>query len=383
MDNASAATSTTAIAPRKAHYVVLDGLRGVASIVVILFHLCEANNGGSRFKQIINHGYMAVDFFFMLSGFVIAYAYDDRWQRMTVGSFFKRRLIRLQPMVILASIIGALFFYFGAGTTFPHIAQTPVWMTLLIMFIGMTMIPVPTSMDIRGWQETYPLNGPQWSLFFEYIANILYAFGLRRASNRVLGLLTFVAALLLAHLAIFGVEGDVIGGWALATPQLHIGFARVLFPFFAGVLLMRIGKRIATPNAFAVSSILLVIALALPRFGGTSHLWINGLYEAVCIIVLFPIIVLIGASDQRADGSSIRIARFFGDLSYPLYVTHYPLIYLYTAWVVEKKPTLAHSVEVAALTFVAAMTIAYLCLKFFDEPVRRYLSRRFLATKTA
>ena len=84
----------------KPHYEILDGLRGVAALMVILFHLFEAHAGGNHLTQIINHGYLAVDFFFMLSGFVIGYAYDDRWDRMTLGAFFKRRIIRLHPMVI-------------------------------------------------------------------------------------------------------------------------------------------------------------------------------------------------------------------------------------------------------------------------------------------
>ena len=121
MDTVSSVTSTTALAPAPAknHYVILDGLRGVASLMVLAFHICEPFSDGNAVKQIINHGYLAVDFFFMLSGFVIAYAYDDRWARMTQWEFYKRRLIRLQPMVIMGSLIGAALFYFQKGPAFP------------------------------------------------------------------------------------------------------------------------------------------------------------------------------------------------------------------------------------------------------------------------
>ena len=115
-------TQTTYLAS-KPHYEILDGLRGVAAVMVIIFHLFEAHAGGSHLTQIINHGYLAVDFFFMLSGFVIGYAYDDRWNRMTVGTFFKRRIIRLHPMVIMGSIVGAAFFYFQESSCFPPIDQ--------------------------------------------------------------------------------------------------------------------------------------------------------------------------------------------------------------------------------------------------------------------
>src|SRR5476651_1520378 len=145
--------------PAKKHYEILDGLRGVASILVVCFHLFE-NLSGDRFHQIINHGYLAVDFFFLLSGFVVAYAYDDRWAKMTRWDFYKRRLIRLQPMVIMGMLFGGALFYFEACHVFPLISSTPVWKMLLVMVIGCTLIPLPISMDIRGWQEMHPLNGP-------------------------------------------------------------------------------------------------------------------------------------------------------------------------------------------------------------------------------
>src|SRR5882762_5908334 len=116
----------------KNHYPILDGLRGVASVIVIVFHVFEAFTGGNKFVQIINHGYLAVDFFFLLSGFVVAYAYDDRWGKITTWDFYKRRLVRLQPMVIMGSLIGAALFYFQASPAFPTISTTPVWQMLLV-----------------------------------------------------------------------------------------------------------------------------------------------------------------------------------------------------------------------------------------------------------
>jgi peptidoglycan/LPS O-acetylase OafA/YrhL len=382
MENLTA-VSTNAIAPVKSHYVVLDGLRGVASIFVILFHLFEPWSDGDATRQIINHGYLAVDFFFLLSGFVVGYAYDDRWSRMTQWDFYKRRLIRLQPMVVMGSLIGAALFYFQKGPAFPLIATTPPWKLFLFMLISCTLIPVPPSMDIRGWAEMHPLNGPAWSLFYEYCANILYAVGLRKLSNRALGIFVALAAALLVQVAVFGTRGDLIGGWAIDSKELHVGFARLLFPFFAGILLMRLGKHIHMNSAFAVSSLLLIVSLCLPRFGGKEHFWMNGLYEALCIILLFPFIVAIGAGEKRVEGTSIRIARFFGDLSFPLYITHYPLIYIYTSWIARDKPTAAQGAIWATVLFVTAITSAYASLKFYDEPARRWLSRKFLTKATA
>lgn len=375
----TSATSTNATAPGKNHYVILDGLRGVAALFVVAFHLFEAYAGNNPQKQIINHGYLAVDFFFLLSGFVVAYAYDDRWDRMSVLGFFKRRLIRLQPMVVMGSVIGAALFVFQDYSIFPKYGNTSFLHVVIVMVLGFVMIPLPKSADVRGWDEIYPLNGPAWSLFYEYVANALYALGVRKLSNRSLGILVALSACTLIYLAVFGPRGDLIGGWALDASGIQIGMSRVMFPFFAGVLLMRLGGRVRVPYAFAVSSALLIVALCLPRFGGTDHLWLNGLYEAGCVIVLFPLIVAIGAGDRAADGPSVRLARFFGALSYPLYITHYALIYIFTGWAVDRKIPAPQGAVMGIGVFIATVVIAYACLKLYDEPVRRKLAARYLA----
>lgn len=371
-------TSEIAAQPSKQHYPILDGLRGVAAVIVVIFHTFEPYSNGDHKRQILNHGYLAVDFFFLLSGFVVAYAYDDRWTRMSLWDFAKRRLIRLQPMVVMGSLIGAAFFYTQAGPVFPLIAHTPVWKMLVVMVVGCTLIPLPVSMDIRGWQEMHPLDGPAWSLFFEYVANILYALVLRRLSKLWMSVLVFGAGLFLLHLAVTAPQGDVIGGWSLTGTQLHVGFARLLYPFLAGILLMRAGLRLRLPAGFAMCSVLLILALCLPRFGSAQHLWQNGLYDALCILLVFPVIVAAGAGSAESEGWMQRVCRFLGALSYPLYITHYPLIYLYTSYTVTHKTPPAQGAAWGALLFVTAMTIAYLCLKLYDEPVRRWLSRRYL-----
>jgi len=368
----------SAYLPSKNHYEILDGLRGVAALLVVCFHTFEAYAEGSVFKQHLNHGYLAVDFFFLLSGFVVAYAYDDRWGKMTQWEFYKRRLVRLQPMVIAGNILGAALFYFQAGAVFPLIATTPVWKLLLVMLVGFTMIPLLPSMDIRGWNEMHPLDGPAWSLFFEYVANILYAVGFRKLSNKALGVFVALSAGLLVHLLVWGPRGDVIGGWAVDQTQLHIGFARLLYPFFAGILLMRLGKRIHVKGAFGICSLMIVAIFCMPRIGDAQHLWMNGLYESFCIIVLFPIIVAMGAGDNVRGAFSTKLCKFFGDISYPLYITHYPLIYVYTAWTIQNKVPAVRGAVVGVLMFFTAIAIAYGCLKLYDEPVREWLRRRYL-----
>lgn len=361
----------------KPHYAILDALRGVAALLVVAFHILEAHST-SHLDMMINHSYLAVDFFFLLSGFVIGYAYDDRWQKLTIGVFFKRRLQRLQPMVVLGMVIGAVLFYFGDSTLFPLIHTVTVWKLILVMLIGFTLLPIPIAMDVRGWEEMHPLNGPAWSLFFEYIANILYAIGLRKLSKPALWVLVIITGAALVHYAVTSKTGDVVGGWSLNAEHLRIGFTRLLFPFFAGLLLSRIAKPKPVKNAFFWSTLLLIIFLAMPRIGGSADLWLNGLYDSLSIILIFPLIVYLGACGSAHGIWSARISKFLGDISYPIYITHYPLIYWYTGWVSDHRNLgLSGALPYALLTFAAAIWIAYLSLKYYDEPVRAWLKRKW------
>lgn len=374
----SSNASGVAFPDSKKHYEVLDGLRGVAAITVVIFHLLEAFTGGDHQKQIINHGYLAVDFFFLLSGFVIGYAYDDRWNRMSVKDFFKRRLIRLHPMIIMGMLIGAIAFYFSASPAlFPHINEVPIWKLILVMVIGFTLLPVPTSLDIRGWGEMHPLNGPAWSLFFEYIANILYALFVRKFSNTVLFVFVFLAGCALIHLAVTSPNGDLIGGWSLDFQQLRIGFTRLLYPFFGGLLLSRIVRPGQINHAFVWCSLLVLVVLSVPRIGGHENLWMNGLYDSLSIVFLFPLIVYLGASGEMKGVVMTRVCRFFGDISYPIYIIHYPLIYIFTAWVADEKLSISEAWPMGIFTLLSSILIAYGSLRWYDLPIRNWLTKRF------
>ena len=401
----------------KPRYEILDGLRGVAAVLVVAYHLFETYYGGSA-DQPINHGYLAVDFFFVLSGFVIGYAYDDRWNRMSTWSFFKRRLIRLHPMVIFGTLFGAMMFYFGSCSTFPLINETPWYMVVLVMLWCFTMIPLPSGMDIRGWGETNPLNGPAWSLQWEYLANILYALVIRRFSKLLLGIFVAIFAvftiILCLNIDIFGVLAErsyaaytVIGGWSTTPDQLQIGFTRLLYPFFCGLLVSRLinGGSIAChtlprekfftlhssfftlKGGFWWCSLFIVILLCMPWLGlgteGDSR-WTNGLYEAFCIIVCFPIIVAIGAGSSVKGGKSEAINKFLGDISYPIYITHYPLIYMQMSWAESHKDApLGMHVFVAVCIFFLAIGLAYAALKLYDLPVREWLKNKLFTKPTA
>lgn len=368
--------SAAAFSDTKPHYDLLDGLRGVAALTVVCFHLFEAY-ATSHLDQRINHGYLAVDFFFILSGFVVGYAYDDRWTKMTVREFLTRRLVRLQPMVVIGALIGAVMFY-TQGCPVWDVSAVPVAMLLVATLMNAFMIPATPGAEIRGVGEMYPLNGSAWSLFFEYIGNVLYALFIRRLSTRVLAVLVAAAGCGLAAFSVWGPLGDICVGFSLTGENIVGGSLRLLFAFPAGLLLSRVFRPVRVRGAFWIGTMAVVALASVPRIGGSEHLWMNGVYDALCAVVLFPLIVWIGASGKTTDRVTSRICKFLGDISYPLYMVHYPFIYLYYAWVKNENLTFGQSLPGAAALVAGSVALAWLCLRFYDEPVRRFLSKRLL-----
>lgn len=372
----------------KPRYEILDGLRGVAALTVVGYHLFETYFHGGP-NQPLNHGYLAVDFFFVLSGFVIGYAYDDRWDRMSIGGFFKRRITRLHPMVIMGGLIGVLLFFFGDAAGFPLVMKTEWWKVLLVFLIGITMIPLSPGMDIRGWGETYPLNGPQWSLMWEYLANILYALVIRRFSKTVLAIFVAFSALLTLNLTlnidVFGIleprsyaKYTVIGGWSTTPDQLLIGITRLLYPFFMGLLLSRMNWLIKVKRGFWWCSLAIFALLAMPHVCGYQSGIEDGIYQAVAILVCFPLIVSMGAG-SKVTGRSAKFCEWLGNLSYPLYITHYPLMYMHMKWAAEHPDApLSTHIFIAISILIMSVLIAEACLKLYDIPVREWLKEHWL-----
>ena len=379
--------SSAAFSDTKPHYELLDGLRGVAALLVVWYHVFEgyAFAGGTLIES-INHGYLAVDFFFILSGFVIGYAYDDRWGKsLTVKNFFKRRLIRLHPMVVMGAVLGVITFCIQGSEQWDgtHVATSMVMWALLFAMFFIPAYP-GAGYEVRGNGEMFPLNGPSWSLFFEYIGNILYALFIRRLSNKALTVFVVLLGVALAAFAVFNVStyGNIGVGWTLDGVNFLGGSLRMLFPFSLGMLMSRNFKPMKVRGAFWICTVALIALFAVPYLEGMEPLCMNGVYEAFCVIVAFPIILWIGASGTTTDVQSTKICKFLGDISYPVYVIHYPLMYLFYAWLIENKLyTLGETWHVAVCVFVLSIVLAYLCLKLYDEPIRKYLAKRFLSKK--
>lgn len=374
----------------KPRYDLLDGLRGVGAMLVILFHFGEAF-ASDWTTQMINHGYLAVDFFFILSGFVIGYAYDSRWNNgMTAGRFMLRRLIRLHPMVILAAVLGVAAYLLQGSVRWDGTPAAPCAIVIALV-LGLLMIPaVPnTIIDVRGNAEMFPLNGPQWSLFFEYIGSLLYAILLHRLSTRWLRIWVIISGIGVIACTMANFSGGYTMGYGWSILGWDIipcggfvgGFMQMSFCFGLGLLMTRgfkAGRHIR--GAFWLCAGGLVLICSAPYLsieGGVSR--INGIYDLFCTIIILPTLVWLGAHGITTDRFSTSVCEWMGKLSYPVYIVHYPIMYLFYNWIWSNKISFNEAIPTMIVIFLIIPIIAWVALKFYDEPVRRYLSSRWLS----
>ena len=390
MSNINTNSPSATFADSKPHYALLDALRGAAALMVVWYHFFE----GYAFAEgtaitTFNHGHLGVDLFFMLSGFVISYAYDDRWNRannpLTLKEFFKRRLIRLHPMLIMGAVIGLVAFLLQGGVKWDG-TPTPISWSLVALVLTMLFIPAypGAPYDLRGNGEMFSLNGPSWSLFFEYIGNLLYALVIRRLGNRALAVLTAVLGVAWCWFVTTDVSGyDMIGiGWTLDTANFFGGLLRMMFPFSLGMLMARNFKPVKIKGIFWIAWAVLFGLFSVPAFAKCGAISVNGLYEFACILLVFPAIVWFTASGETTGKVSSAFCKFLGDISYPLYIVHYPVMYLFYAWLIENKLyTLGETWPVVVMVFALNIALAYACLKLYDEPVRRWLTKCFIKSK--
>lgn len=319
-------------------FLVLDGMRGIAALAVLWSH---AGFGFGHYYP--PHGYLAVDFFFALSGFVLAHAYAARIAAgLSFRAFARLRLIRLYPMIFAGGIIGVLAF-------------NPGWArggAELFWFDATAFLLLPLGLAFHA--APFPVNVPIWSLFFELCANAAYWAAARRPGDAARGVI-FIAAMagLLGGIAyVAGGLRDV--GMASAISFLA-GFPRVAVSFALGVLIFRYRLHERLPRMPDICPALaLAAALAMPACGW----W----YDMGCVLAVFPLLLCLGAQ-ARESIALHRLWYWGGALSYPLYVIHEPL--LRAAFRLHLPYGLALAAPVAA---------AWVLLRWYDTPVRRRLA---------
>lgn len=349
---------------QKIRYDFLDGLRGVAAIVVVIYH-CYACSGK---EQLFPFGSLAVDFFFCLSGFVVCHAYSMRLgTTMSFKEFCIARLLRLYPMILLGVILGSIWMF-----TRVYKQNSDVILGFLLS-IPTNLLLLPSPFFTQGHKIAWPLNSPLWSLTFEIFANLLWAKFFFNLSLKKLFIVTAIfGGLLLTSIAMNGFEVGYL------IDQIHLGIARVLFPFFAGVAVYRWSdsnlynvQNITNKYAFAFVLVLLLFFLCLPYAGE-----LRTIIAVIFIFLISPIIIFIG-SKIKLTGLALDFFKFLGFMSYPLYVLHMPFLRVVQA--INIKYHLSNLV--LTLGFIAACLIstvtAYWLAQRVEPLIRTYIKKQF------
>lgn len=338
----------------RSHFDTLDGLRGIAAFIVLYHHLENTAATGTYFARL---GFLSVDLFFILSGFVVVYSYDDALKtKMSLWSFVTRRLIRLYPLTLMGIVLTALLLLPAEG----------VFQTALT---NMLFIP-----ELWRSGNVFGANAIQWTLFFELFANIVYAAAIAYMVNWAVAGIVIISAVALYFT---GQSYGSLGlGWA--TEHFFAGFARVGFGFFTGVLIFRLWRwqqgKISLPCLPAWLIVLaFLVALMLPDRLGIMT-WRVQFFE-VCVV--FPLIIWLGAQATYGDKTR-RFFSWLGRVSFPIYALQTPIR--------EFAEPFVRSLPVSTITenliMVAIVTsLSWTALVMFDEPLRRYLSVRFTARR--
>ena len=344
---------------RHDRYRLLDELRGIAAIGVLVFHIGTRGGG----PILLPNGYLAVDFFFMLSGFVIAEAYEDRLcAGMSFGAFAARRLVRMAPVAMLGAVLGGVYLlarHFAAPARSDSLVEV-----LAANLLNLLILPKLWRGAATGW-ELFPANGPLWSLFFEIGINLVWAAFLAGRTTSTLARLVAASA---AALIFCGLHyGTLHLGWEV--PSLPGGVARVSFGFGTGLLLHRLRGHLPVMDrrAACLAMVALVYFLALPL---SEIGWIL----PVVLLFLPAVMVLAVAAGQEAV---LPGGALLGRLSYPVYGIHLPLIAVMAGAL--KYGGGSASSNWPALALVPLLLVAaYAVLVWIDEPVRAWLVRHLL-----
>lgn len=342
------ASPDTILSVKDSRFEFLDGLRGLVAFTVTVCHFLGVSSAGQQ----IPRAYLGVDFFFVLSGFIIAFVYERRLiAGLSPGAFITQRIIRLYPMIFFGSAIGYLMSGESAN----------------VFTAALSALCIPYIFNPPHPFNVFPLNGPLWSMFFEAIANLIFCLGAWRLRSS-----TLAATVLLSW-----------GAMALALSWYHTintgytneniigGLPRVYLAFFSGVLTWRwrrgrfpmLGQRYA-----AVVTVALLSVFCFPVLIDG-----NEIIEFIMVTLLMPVLVLT-SSLVRVRGTVAKLCAASGDMSYPLYLIHFPVVILMHPLLASVSPEISIYISIG-LSFLMAL-LAYIVFCWIDQPLRNLMNRR-------
>lgn len=358
---------------RPHRFDALDGLRGIAALTVMVGH-CGLLLGIFW----LHNDLVAVDTFFVMSGFVIAHSYSERLCRgMPASEYLYRRVVRLYPMFIIGLLIGAAVLYYGM-----HSGAIAYQSKQILSGVLLNLLYVPS----LNWAHIYfdfevgqvfPADPPAWSLFLEMLASgaFLLLFGLHRKALMLVSALCYVA-LIVAGVYYAKIKGgawvDIHNGWA--TNNFFGGFPRVGFSFSLGVLLNRLSRDGVGRRIQSVVERISYRSFALYGAGLAMFLFpksIHGLYPLLAVATVGPAIVFAGAQIELRPGLERNIATFLGWISYPVYCLHYPVLRLL---IFLRDGQQVSGYLLLAVTAAVTLVLAVVLTRWYEEPLRAVLS---------
>lgn len=337
-------------------------MRGLAAVAVVCHHALAIMGPFT-----VRSGYLAVDFFFVLSGFVIAGAYDGKIaEGLTVGGFFRARAIRLYPLYLFGALVS--IFDAGVGQVFHAGFQWPSWLAY-VEASGLALIGFPTPGWISHHGTLYPLNSSFWSLLFEFVVNMVFVVAWPWLRGRTLYAVIAVCGAALA------IGCFVRGSADLGASYEHFpwSMARVGFSFFLGVLLRR--KRFSL-RAPVWTPYLIGLAILLVPVSTSARPW----FDSATVLFVLPALVVLGSNLEPVGVKAEKRADLWGVTSYGVYALHTPLVHGLDM-MLHRLPAALRPEHVAPLYVVVLvpllLIVAWAVYEQYDKPVRTMLRRRF------
>lgn len=338
----------------KPRFEFLDGLRGVAALAVVIFHFTSQYGHEPFFSS----APLAVDFFFCLSGFVIAWSYTQRLQEgMSYLNYVKKRLIRLYPMFVMGLVIGLIsylvkLYYGNTPYTFMQIIKSNLF--------NIFYLPYFMSDTLNSVNGVFLTNPPAWSLFFELVANFVFLFTIKLSNKKIIVTTVLLGIFFISAVYCFR---DWVG-WS--TINFIGGFPRVGFSFMVGVLIFRFFDDIKRLPVIHPLLILIVLTLILLMPFHKSVL-----YWLFCSLLIMPLFVITGARVEIKSALNKKIMIFLGWISYPLYCLHNPILNIYKGFTTVP----IHFYLEISIVSIVTFLLTYLIAKFYDDPIRAWLAK--------
>lgn len=375
----------------------LNGLRGIASLGVVFFHMLESHFRSTPILGFCHHGYLLVDFFYLISGFSLGYSYDDYKDTLTSSKFLIKRFIKLEPMIIWSNFIHVIFFHYLYAPSINWVFdKIPVKNLLLLFVLSILNIPTPHSIKYRPDHVMFTLYAPQWSLFWEYIANFFYVFILRYLTTLSVYILTIISMIISVILIIYSENGSICEGFDVYDPYSALyGIFRTFTPFLIGYVIFRYKKEkdkkyIEKDNenekyseginySFEISSLILIITCCIPYIGEIKiSKWKNALFEIIILFFVLPSILIIAINERKPNELKIKICEWLGKMSFYIYFTHFIFIDFLLVWVANNNYWFDYTWIMMIAIIILSMALANFVWNVYDAPIQKWLSSLLL-----